>query len=80
MTLQLPHEVEGFVYALVQSGRFADESAVVTAAVRLLEEQDNLSKQIQIGISQLDRGEGIPESELFPRLRARAAEIARQSQ
>lgn len=42
MTLTLPPELEAIVRERVESGRYADDIAVVDEALRLLEERDKL--------------------------------------
>jgi len=42
VTLTLPPELEAIVRARVESGRYADDIAVVDEALRLLEERDKL--------------------------------------
>gem|GEM_PF-657372 len=56
--------LEQFVTRIVAGGRFHSEEDVVAEALRLLEVRERkleaLRKDIQVGIDQLDRGEGLP--------------------
>lgn len=79
MNISLTPELERMVDDRVKSGRYASASEVIREGLRLLEEQEQLKQQrladvrrkIDMGIEQLDRGEGIPGSEARERLRKR---------
>lgn len=64
MTVQLPAELQAFVEEKVASGEYASTEAVVQASVKLLQGRERrlaeLRREIQIGVDQLDRGEGVP--------------------
>lgn len=67
MNVSLTPELEAFVHDKVASGRYTSASEVVRESLRLLEEREwlrerrinELKKEIQIGIDELERGEGI---------------------
>ena len=64
--LRLTDRFRGFIASEVAAGRYADESEVVNAALRLLERQtrdeeaklERVRALVDVGIAQLDRGEG----------------------
>jgi antitoxin ParD1/3/4 len=68
MNISLTPQLEAFVQEKVASGLYSSASEVVRDALRMLEEQDRvkatklemLRREIQKGIDELDRGEGIP--------------------
>jgi antitoxin ParD1/3/4 len=68
MNVSLTPQLEAFVQEKVASGLYTSVSEVIREALRLLEEQDRvkatklemLRKELQKGIDELDRGEGIP--------------------
>ncbi|HKR97476.1 MAG TPA: type II toxin-antitoxin system ParD family antitoxin, partial [Candidatus Angelobacter sp.] len=68
MNVSLTPELEELISQKVQSGRYTSASEVIREALRLLEEQDQLRQkrlaairqEIDEGLAQLDRGEGIP--------------------
>ena len=64
MVLSLPAELEQFVQHQVASGRYRSVDDVVQAGLSLLKERqqklDELRAEIQIGLDELDRGEGVP--------------------
>ncbi len=76
MNVSLTPELEQFVHAKVQSGRYLSASEVVREALRLLEERDHLREiqlqtlreKIAIGIEQSDRGELFDGEEVIQEL------------
>jgi len=77
MNVSLTPELERLVADKVESGRYTSASEVVREALRLLEEQDQLKQQrlagvqrkIDLGLRQLDEGQGIPAGDARARLR-----------
>ena len=77
MNVSLTPELEDLIAQKVQSGRYTSASEVIREALRVLEEQDQLRQQrldairreIDEGLAQLDRGEGIPGDQVRARLR-----------
>jgi len=67
MNVSLTPELEKLVTRKVESGRYQSASEVIREGLRLLDDQDQLRelhlnevrKKIQVGLEQLDRGEGI---------------------
>lgn len=67
MNISLKPEHEQFIQSQVESGRFANQEEVIDIAFRLLEklyaeyEQwiEETRNKIDIGIAELDRGEGL---------------------
>jgi antitoxin ParD1/3/4 len=65
--VSLPDALDGFVEQQVASGAFPDASEVVSAGLRLLQHRadrraarlERLRAAIQVGLDELDRGEGI---------------------
>ena len=65
VTLREDHQK--FIEAAVKSGRYVSENEVVAAAIAELKMQEELRqsriaelrKEVQIGLDQLDRGEGV---------------------
>jgi antitoxin ParD1/3/4 len=76
MNVTLAADVEQFVQTEVDSGRYNSAQEVVHEGLRLLHErailekrrQEQLDEQIEEGLAQLDRGEGIPGDEAFQAL------------
>jgi putative addiction module CopG family antidote len=57
MSIELSSELEDFVQKRVTSGDYSSEAEVIRAAFGLLEEREQLLREIDIGIRQLDAGE-----------------------
>lgn len=72
MNVHLTPELEKFVQAKVESGRYNSASEVVREALRLMEQKDELRaiqlqefrRRIDRGLDEMDRGEGV-EGEPF---------------
>jgi antitoxin ParD1/3/4 len=64
MSVTLTPQVEDQIRHWVETGFYPDANAVIRDALRLLEQQhdrfETLRAKIQVGLDQLDRGEGIP--------------------
>ncbi len=85
MAIQIPADVEARIQQKVAEGFFPDADEVIREAMRLLDEQEReleeLRAKLQIGLDQLDRGEGIPFTpELMAKIRLEAAERYRRGE
>ena len=84
MNVSLTRELEKLVNERVRSGMYSSASEVVREALRLLNDQEelrrrkleDLRREIQIGLEQLNRGEGAPLNiaKIKSRLRKRLQE------
>jgi antitoxin ParD1/3/4 len=57
MQIAIPDEMEAFVKGVVKDGSFRTPVEVIAEALRLLERRQQLTRDIQQGIDQLERGE-----------------------
>lgn len=78
---KLPAKTEAEIRYLIESCGFANATEVVIEAVHQLAQREkplaDLRAKVQIGIDELDRGEGIAYTpELMSRIRAKAHELA----
>ncbi|MCI0491205.1 MAG: type II toxin-antitoxin system ParD family antitoxin [Blastocatellia bacterium] len=79
MDISLTPEMEELINEKVKSGMYASASEVIRDGLRLLQEQDELhgikletlKREIEKGIEELDRGEGIPGEQVFAEMRER---------
>jgi antitoxin ParD1/3/4 len=78
--VSLPEALKRYVEACVEAGEYASPSDYVRALIRKdREHQAELSAlraDLQIGVDQLDRGEGRPADEVLERLKARGPALA----
>src|SRR5215210_5360520 len=67
MNVTLSGDIEQFIREEVASGRYDSPQEVVREGLRLLDQQrrERLNQQIEEGLAQLDRGEGIPGEDVF---------------
>jgi antitoxin ParD1/3/4 len=75
MTTTISPELEHLVRSLVATGQYQDEHEVLAEALELLRRRDVLRAEIQVGLDELDRGEGVPAREVFDELRQRLATL-----
>jgi len=81
MNVSLTPELEDFVNDKVKSGLYNSASEVVRESLRLLRRQDELEqlqldelkREIQTSIKQMDAGEGIPIEAVRDRIQQRRA-------
>jgi putative addiction module CopG family antidote len=74
MNTHLPADLEQFVQAKVRSGRFSSSDEVITAAVRLLREQEEAEESrvlegIRQGLEDMRAGRTQPLAEAFANIR-----------
>lgn len=78
MNVAIPAEYEGFVQSVVTSGTFHDPTEVVGEALRLLKKREELRRDVNAGIEQLEQGQGIDGEVVFERLAKKAEAMARR--
>ena len=79
MNVPIPAESQEFVESIIRSGSYQTEAEVVGEALRLLSKREELRREVNVGVEQLDEGKGIDGEEVFDRLQRKAEEIARQT-
>ncbi len=87
MHVSLTPHLEELVRDKVKSGLYNSASEVVREALRLMEDRDrirelrleDLRKEIQIGIDQIERGEVAPGEEVFRQLRERNEKLKKKA-
>jgi antitoxin ParD1/3/4 len=79
MNAQITPELQGLVQSIFHDGQYHDENEVLGEALRLLQRRDQLRRDVDAGIQQLEEGRGIDGEAVFERLERKAAAIARQA-
>ena len=83
MNVSLTRELEEYIARKIEMGLYKSTSEVVREALRLLRERDlsgrgdrgalaELHRDIQTGLDQLDRGEGIPGDQVLAEIRGQS--------
>jgi putative addiction module CopG family antidote len=75
MDIQITPEVAQLVHGIYAGGQYANESEVVTAAVRLLHQRQQLQRDLAQGYEELAAGQRLDADQVFEELRTRAAEL-----
>lgn len=75
MATDLSPENEHFLRELVSRGDFPNEASALNEAVRLLRRRREIVSQIEAGLAQAERGELLPEDEVWRRLEQHAAAL-----
>jgi antitoxin ParD1/3/4 len=77
MNVQIPADLTRFVEGLVADGKYQNGDQVLVEGLRLLQTREQLRRDVDAGIAQLDRGEGVDEDEVFEGLERRIEAIER---
>lgn len=75
MAIEITPEVESLVHGIYAGGQYASETDVIAAALQLLQQREQLRRDLQRGCDELDRGERFEADDVFAELRQRAAEL-----
>ena len=76
MNVSLPADLENFVQSLVLSGSYPGPDEVVGEALLMFKRREELRREIQVGIDQLDRGESIDGEAVFASLMEKAKKLS----
>ena len=76
MSADVSPENERYIQTAIQNGQYRDRGQALDEALELLKQRDRLRREVNAGIEQLERGEGIPGEDVFERLRAKAEAIS----
>lgn len=77
MNVPIPAEFQQFVESIIRSGSYQTETEVVVEALRLLKRREQLRRDVNAGIAELEEGKGVDGEEVFQRLQSKAEAIAR---
>ena len=57
MNVPIPADLQQFVDSIIRNGSYQTEAEVVGEALRLLRKREELRREVNAGVEQLDRGE-----------------------
>ena len=77
MNVEIPPDLGEFVRQLVAEGVVTDENEALVEGLRLLQARQQLRRDVNFGIEQLERGEGLDEEGVFDHLEQRITDIER---
>lgn len=75
MAIEITPEVREMVLGIYSSGQFSSETEVVSVAVRLLHDRQQLMAKLEQGRRELANGQRLSASAVFADLRSRAQEL-----
>ncbi len=75
MSAQIPADFDPPIRKLIEEGRFRDENEIVAEGIRLVLKRDQLEKDVQAGLDDLDSGNRIEASEVYEEARRRVRAI-----
>lgn len=78
MHLEISPENEEYIRQMVANGEYRTQGQVLDEALELLKRRDLLRREVNAGVEQLERGEGLPGEQVFQRLQDKAENLARQ--
>ena len=79
MSVQITPELDDLVQSILRRGQYRDENEVLGEALRLLERRDQLRRDVNAGIRQLEEGRGVEGEDVFAGLETKAQAITRRS-
>ena len=78
MNVEIPADLTPFVEQMLSRGTYGSEAEMLVDGLRLLRSQEQLRTDVEIGIMQLDKGEGLDGDEVFAELKERARQLGGQ--
>lgn len=71
MPIEITPEVEQLVEGILSQGRYSSQAEVLTNALRLLSQREQLRQDLEKGMRQLAEGQRLGANEVFAELRQR---------
>ena len=76
MNVEIPAELDQFVKEMISTGSYRNENELLIEGLRLLKSREQLRRDVNAGIEQLEAGQGVDGEDVFARLEERARQIA----
>jgi antitoxin ParD1/3/4 len=71
MNVEIPSDLVSFVQEMISCGDYRSEAEIFIEGLRLLKSRDELRKDVDAGIKQLEAGQGLDGEAVFARLEER---------
>jgi putative addiction module CopG family antidote len=65
MAIEITPEVESLINGIYAGGQYSSETEVIATALQLLQQREQLRRDLQRGCDELDRGERLGADEVF---------------
>jgi len=78
MSLEIPGDYSQVVQRLIAQGRFRDEREVIAEGLRLVVLREELYRDVQAGLDELDSGQRLDSNAVYAEARRRIAVIEDQ--
>jgi hypothetical protein len=75
MAIEITPELESLVHGIFAGGGFASETELLSTALHLLKQREQLRADLKQGCDELDRGERLEAEQVFAELRQCAADL-----
>jgi putative addiction module CopG family antidote len=75
MAIEITPEVEELVRGIYSEGRYSSQSELLAAALHLLQQREQLHRDLDQGARELDNGQRLDAEGVFADLRRRAAQL-----
>ncbi len=75
MNVQIPADYNPAVQKLITEGRYRDEGEIVAEGIKLLIMREQLAKDVQAGLDDLNAGNRIDAEEVYAKARERIKSI-----
>jgi Arc/MetJ-type ribon-helix-helix transcriptional regulator len=75
MTINISPDLEQIVHGIYAGGGYASEADVISDALHLLQQREQLRNDLRRGVKEPDQGERVDGDEVFKGLRQRATAL-----
>ena len=75
MNVQIPADYNPAVQKLITEGRYRDEGEIVAEGIKLIIMREQLARDVQAGLDDLDAGNRIDAEEVYAKARKRIKDI-----
>lgn len=80
MSIEITPEIEKVVQGIFAGGQYASQGEVISTALSLLQQRDQLRRELQQGVDELDSGQRLDAGQVFTELRRHAEALDRHAE